>query len=133
MPLYREQVVLDGQSPSLDDASCGGAVCTLARCTIADPPTALAQARCVPRPGGRLHLLEHGLAPDPKVAAYQHRVEPLQRRVADGCHLTRDPLALVTGAGFAGGDVGDVGDVERIYGAGPRPRSYLTRTATVRT
>ena len=121
-----EQVGLDGQSLPLDDASCDGAICTFALCTIPDAGAALAEVRRVLRPGGRFHLLEHGLAPDPRVAAFQHRVEPIQRRVADGCHLTRDPLALVAEAGFA------VTEVEQKYGAGPKAWAYLTRAATVR-
>jgi hypothetical protein len=70
--------------------------------------------------------LEHGLAPDARVAAFQRRVEPLQRRIADGCHLTRDPVALVTAAGFR------IDDVDQKYGAGPKAWAYLTRAATVR-
>ena len=121
-----EQVGLDGQSLPLDDASCDGALCTFALCTIPDPVAALAEVRRVLRPGGRFHLLEHGLAPDARVAAFQRRVEPLQRRVADGCHLTRDPVDLVTTAGFT------VEDLEQKYGAGPKAWAYLTRVATVR-
>jgi SAM-dependent methyltransferase len=121
-----EQVGLDGQSLPLDDASCDGALCTFALCTIPDPEAALAEVRRVLRPGGRLHFLEHGLAPDPKVVAFQHRVEPLQRRLADGCHLTRDPLALARSAGF------EVEEIEQKYGAGPKAWAYLTRASTVR-
>ncbi len=125
-PVPVEQVGLDGQSLPLDDASCDGAICTFALCTIPDPEAALAEVRRVLRPGGRFHLLEHGLAPDARVASFQHRFEPLQRRIGDGCHLTRDPIALVTGAGFA------VEEVEQKYGAGPKAWAYLTRAATVR-
>jgi len=121
-----ERVGLDGQALPLEDASCDGALCTFALCTIADPEAALAEVRRVLRPGGRLHLLEHGLAPDPRVAAFQHRVEPLQRRLADGCHLTRDPVALVSSAGFA------IEEVEQKYGSGPKAWAYLTRACAVR-
>ena len=34
------------------------------------------------------------------VETWQHRMEPLQRRLAGGCHLTRDVKGLVTDAGF---------------------------------
>jgi hypothetical protein len=47
-----------------------------------------------------VHVLEHGLAPDPRVVTWQHRMEPLQKRVAGGCHLTRDVPALLTEAGL---------------------------------
>jgi len=122
-----EQIGLDGQSLPLADATCDGALCTFTLCTLPDPGTALAEVRRVLRPGGRLHFLEHGLAPDPKVVSFQHRVEPLQRRLADGCHLTRDPLALAVSAGFV------VEHVEQRYGAGPKAWSYLTRASMVRT
>jgi len=125
-PIPVEQVGLDGQALPLDDASCDGALCTFALCTIADPEAALAEVRRVLRPGGRLHLLEHGLAPDPKVVTFQHRVEPLQRRFADGCRLTRDPVALVRSAGF------DIEECEQKYGAGPKAWAYLTRASAVR-
>ena len=52
------------------------------------------------RPGGTLHVFEHGLAPDAGVETWQHRLEPVQKRVFGGCHLTRDLPALLTDAGF---------------------------------
>ena len=122
-----EQVGLDGQSLPLGDASCDGALCTFTLCTVPDPVAVLAEVRRVLKSGGRFHFLEHGLAPDPKVVAFQHRVEPLQRRLADGCHLTRDPIALVRSAGF------DVEDVDQNYGRGPKAWTYLTRATAVRT
>jgi len=125
-PVPVRQVGLDGQALPLDDASCDAALCTFALCTIPDVGVALSEVHRVLRPGGRFHLLEHGLAPDARVEAFQRRVEPLQRRVADGCHLTRDPLALTDAAGFR------LEEVDQGYGAGPRAWSYLTRAVAVR-
>ena len=52
------------------------------------------------KPGGTLHFLEHGLAPDERVRRWQRRLEPLQQRLFGGCHLTRPIADLVTAAGF---------------------------------
>ena len=60
----------------------------------------LAELRRVLKPGGTLHFLEHGLAPDEKVRRWQHRLEPMQKRLFGGCHLTRPVHDLVAGAGF---------------------------------
>ena len=45
------------------------------------------------------------MAPDEKVRRWQHRLEPLQKRVFGGCHLTRPIADLVTDAGFTITDV----------------------------
>jgi len=115
-----EHVGLDGSDIPLEDGSCDAALTTFTLCTIPDALTALAQLRRVLVPGGRLHFLEHGLAPDPSVARWQRRLEPIQRRVADGCHLTRQPDALIEAAGFT------LEHVEQSYARGPRPWNYLT-------
>jgi ubiquinone/menaquinone biosynthesis C-methylase UbiE len=120
-----ERVGLDGQSIPLPDDSCDNALCTFALCTIPDPDAALAEVRRVLRPGGRFHFLEHGLAPDPGVETWQRRFEPLQRRLADGCHLTRNPVSLVQSAGFV------IEDVAQQYGNGPKPWSWFTRGVAV--
>ena len=124
-PVPIELVGLDGQLIPLPDDSCDDALCTFALCTIPDIGAVLAEVRRVLRPEGRFHFLEHGLAPDPGVAAWQRRLEPLQRRVADGCHLTRDPIVLVLGAGFG------LDDVDQRYGIGPKPWSWFTRGVAV--
>ena len=52
-------------------------------------------------PEGTLHFVEHGLAPDESVRKWQHRLEPIQKRVFGGCHLTRQPADLSAAAGFS--------------------------------
>lgn len=119
-------VGLDGQSLPIEDASCDGALATFTLCTIPDVQAALAELRRVLRPGGRFHFLEHGRAPDESVRTWQRRFEPLQRRLAGGCHLTRAPDALVSDAGF------EIVELEQRYVSGPKPWSYFTLGHAIR-
>lgn len=93
-------VGLDGQRLPLADGSVDTALVTWTLCTIPDVAAALAEVRRVLRPGGTLHLVEHGLSPRPGVAAWQHRLGPVWGRLAGGCHLDRPIPDLLTGAGF---------------------------------
>lgn len=111
---------LDGQRLDLPDASFDAALCTFTLCTVPDPVAALAELRRVLKQGGLLHLLEHGRSPDRRVARWQRRLDPLEQRLAGGCHLTRDPVALVHDAGFT------TEWVEQAYGPGPKPWMWLT-------
>jgi ubiquinone/menaquinone biosynthesis C-methylase UbiE len=95
-----ERAGLDGQALPFDDDSFDCAVSTWTMCTIPDVEAALAEVRRVLRPGGTLHFVEHGLSPDVSVARWQHRMEPMQKRLFGGCHLTREIADLVEGAGF---------------------------------
>lgn len=95
-----ERVGLDGQRLAAGDATYDAVLSTFALCTIPDVAAALAEVRRVLRPGGRLHVLEHGLAPNPRVARWQRRLDPLQGLVAGGCHLSRDVPALISEAGL---------------------------------
>jgi SAM-dependent methyltransferase len=121
-----EQVGLDGQTLPLDDASCDAALCTFTLCTVPDPSRALAELLRVLRPAGTVHFLEHGLSPDRNVAKWQHRIDPIQRRLADGCHLTRDPSSLVEQAGFV------MQRNEQRYIQGPKPWGWLTLGTAVK-
>jgi ubiquinone/menaquinone biosynthesis C-methylase UbiE len=120
-----EHVGLDGQRIPLDDDSCDGALSTFTLCTIPDVGVALAELRRVVRPGGRFHFLEHGLSPDARVAAWQRRIEPAQKRLADGCHLTRDTAELVRHAGF------ELEQVASRYAKGPKPWSWFTEGVAI--
>jgi ubiquinone/menaquinone biosynthesis C-methylase UbiE len=91
---------LDGQALPFSDATFDAAVSTWTLCTIPDPDAALREVRRVLRPGGTLRFVEHGLAPDAQVRRWQRRLDPLHRRLAGGCRLTRPIPDLLTRAGF---------------------------------
>jgi ubiquinone/menaquinone biosynthesis C-methylase UbiE len=91
---------LDGQALPFDDDSFDSELSTWTLCTIPDIGSALAEIRRVLRPGGSLHFLEHGLAPDPAVQRWQHRMEPIHKRLVGGCHHTRRVAEAIEAAGF---------------------------------
>lgn len=93
----------DGTAEALPfaDASFDSVVCTFTLCSVTSPAQALAETRRVLKPGGVLLFCEHGLAPDPEVVRWQKRVEPIWKRLAGGCHLTRPIGGNIEAAGFS--------------------------------
>ncbi|MCZ6533155.1 MAG: methyltransferase domain-containing protein [SAR324 cluster bacterium] len=90
-------------------------------CTIPDAARALAEIKRVLKAEGRLHFVEHGLAPQPRVARWQHRLNGIQKALAGGCHLNRDIAALIAGAGF------QLETLETYYVKGPPTHTHLYR------
>lgn len=116
-----EMIALELGEIQAADASFDCIVCTFTLCTIPDAVAALREMRRVLKPGGRLLFCEHGLAPDASVVRWQHRLTPLWRPLAGGCHLNRDIPALIQAGGFT------LGSVETGYLRGPRPMTFIYR------
>lgn len=115
-----QHVGLEGQAIPLADESCDAALTTFTLCTVPDPALALHELWRVLKPGGQLHFLEHGLAPGRVLPFSQRLLDPVQRRIAGGCHLTRQPLSLITAAGF------DMVWSQEGPAKGPKPWSYFS-------
>jgi ubiquinone/menaquinone biosynthesis C-methylase UbiE len=118
-PVPVEYVGLDGEQLPLDDASVDHVLTTWTLCTIPRVDLALAEMRRVLRPGGTVHFVEHGLAPSADVARWQHRLTPIQRRVAGGCHLDRPIEQLVAGSGL------EITRLDNYYLPGPKAYGYM--------
>jgi ubiquinone/menaquinone biosynthesis C-methylase UbiE len=81
------------------DGSFDAVVFTLVLCSVASPDQALAEARRVLRPSGRLIVLEH-VRGRGSLARWQDRLTPVWSRLNAGCHLGRDTFAAIERAGF---------------------------------
>lgn len=108
-----------GEAIPIEDHSVDSVLTTFTLCTIADPIAALREMRRVLRPTGRLLFAEHGLAPDRSVQRWQHRCNPLWKRIAGGCNLDRKTDELISIAGF------HIAKLTVEYAKGPRPLSYI--------
>lgn len=83
------------------DASFDAVVSTLVLCSVPDPDVVLREIRRVLRPNGTFVYLEH-VADEEGTSrfAWQRRVEPVWRRLAGNCHLTRRTGDAIRRAGF---------------------------------
>ncbi|HVN42620.1 MAG TPA: class I SAM-dependent methyltransferase [Steroidobacteraceae bacterium] len=112
---------LDAEHMPFPSASFDTVVSTFTLCSIPDVAHALAEVRRVLKPGGRFLFLEHGLAPEARIARWQRRLTPLQRRLGGGCHLDRPVREIVGGSGL------ELGAVKNYYcKAMPPLARYLT-------
>ncbi|MFF2848104.1 class I SAM-dependent methyltransferase [Streptomyces sp. NPDC058001] len=98
------------------------AVVSLVLCSVRDAHRALGEIRRVLRPGAELRFLEHGRASGRAMATVQGALDrtvwPL---LFGGCHVGREPLRAISGAGF------EMGTYRRLLlpERGPRlPTSY---------
>lgn len=114
-------LTIGGEEIPADDNSFDSVVMTWTLCTIPEPHRALAEIRRVLKPGGKVIFAEHGRAPDPHIARWQARINPVWNVIGGGCHLNRDIDGLYTEAGFG------YQKVERGYLEGPKVATYNYR------
>lgn len=95
-------------------------VTTFTLCSVNDPAQVLQEIKRVLKPGGTAIFLEHGRAPDAAVRKWQSRIEPLWKRMAGNCHLTRPIADSYDAAGFKTERMGS-----RYMPKTPRPVGWL--------
>jgi ubiquinone/menaquinone biosynthesis C-methylase UbiE len=118
-PVPVEYGGLTGEHLDLPSAEFDAVLSTWTLCTIPNLDSALAEMRRILKPGGAFHFVEHGHAPDPKVARWQERLEPLNKRLAGGCHLTRHISEDIQRAGF------EIEQIDQYYFEGePKPMGF---------
>lgn len=91
---------LTGEHLDLLSESFDAVLSTWTLCTIPNLDAALKEINRVLKPGGTFHFVEHGHAPDSRTARWQRRLEPLNKKLAGGCHLTRRVPHHIERAGF---------------------------------
>ncbi len=90
------------EATGLPSGSVDAVVSTLVLCTVPDPAAALAEARRILRPGGKLLLIEHVAAPRRTgLAVLQRLLRKPWRWAFEGCDVRRSTAELVDDAGFA--------------------------------
>jgi ubiquinone/menaquinone biosynthesis C-methylase UbiE len=126
-PVPVEAAGLTGERLDVATETCDAVLSTWTLCTIPNLTAALQEVRRVLKPGGALHFVEHGHAPDPLVQRWQRRIEPLNKRLAGGCHLTRQIPDLIEQAGFI------IEQLDNYYFDGePKPFGYTFEGRAVR-
>ena len=87
--------VLNGESLPMADASFDSVVCTWTLCSIPQADAAIAEVYRLLKPGGKFFFIEHGMSKDSTVQTWQNRLTPIQKIIADGCHLNRNIKNIV--------------------------------------
>lgn len=118
-PVPLEIIEAPAEALPLADDFIDTAVITYTLCSVEDPVQALREVRRVLKPKGRVLFLEHGLSSDAGVASWQRRLNPIWRKLAVGCNLTRPVEKLLDDAGFT------IQRIESYYLDGaPRPVGF---------
>lgn len=119
-PVEQHELRADRPLP-FDAARFDCVVATWTLCSIQDPAGALREMRRVLKPGGIYLFIEHGRAPDERLAGWQDRLNPVWRRLAGGCNMNRSIDTLLAQGGF------EIRRLERFRHPGPALLSQMYR------
>lgn len=116
-----EFLAVSAEAIPIADQTFDTAVVTWSLCTIPDPNAALREVRRLLKPKGKLIFIEHGESPEPSIAAWQRRINPVWNKLAGGCHLNRRPDHSLLANGFK------LVDLTEGYIPGPKIATYSYR------
>ncbi len=101
-----------------EDQSFDSVVIGYSLCTIPNVDEAMLEVRRVLKNEGIFLFTEHGLSPDPKVEAWQHRLTPAWKKIGGGCHLNRNIELIISKSGFK------FEQLQKKYIKGPKILTY---------
>ncbi|AVH49570.1 class I SAM-dependent methyltransferase [Acinetobacter sp. SWBY1] len=106
VPFLVEHIAASAEQLPFADEQLQHVVSTWTLCSIADLAQSLREIYRVLQPGGTLHVVEHVLNRQSlSIQRLQHLLTPIQKKVADGCHLNRDIEVALLETGFELGEV----------------------------
>ena len=118
VPFPVELLTHSAEEIPLPEGSIDTIVLTWTLCSIPNPIQALREMRRVLSADGRIVFAEHGLSPDPGVQVWQHRLNPIWRRIAGGCNMNRKIDDILAAGGFK------AVELSTSYFPGPRILAY---------
>lgn len=98
-----EVIVTGGTGSDLpvETGSMDAVVLCMVLCSVPAPESTIAEVKRVLRPGGTVAILEHRVSESRPFRLFQKVADAtLWPTFAGGCHLSRDPMALLRGGGF---------------------------------
>lgn len=116
-----------GEDIPFPDQSFDTVVCTFTLCSVQDHSRTLAELRRILKPGGTFLYAEHGRSPDPHIARWQARIDPLWSKLMGNCHLSRPITSAMEKAGFR------TTPFAKRYREGPRIMSWMEWGRATRT
>lgn len=95
-----EPIIASAEAIPLPSESVENIVSTWTLCSIAQIDLALQEIHRVLQKQGVFHFIEHVLSDVQSTQRWQNTLNPVQKKLADGCHLNRDIEQLLLKHGF---------------------------------